>query len=343
MYSLENSVILHEGAKSKHKVSVIVQLLIFIAVMLVANIATGIIVGLPTGIMMAGTMMEMVDPNELLNGTVDINALSKQLMDSLPEWYGVVSLFSTVLTTLAVLLYCRKLEGRSSASMGLRKAGFLANYGKGYLIGIVMMLAAAGLSVLFGATDFAGLNQSVSWLYIGLFFLGYLVQGMSEEFLCRGYLAVSLANKTKVAVAVGISSVVFAMLHLANSGLTVLAFINLALFGVFMGVYMFRTDDLWGACAIHSAWNFVQGNVLGVSVSGGKLQSSVFGTTFVKGRELLNGGSFGLEGGLCVTIVLLAGILLTLYLPMKPRPELPEEPEAEPAAENEPIPLYINK
>lgn len=343
MYSLENSVILHEASKSKHKANVIVQILIFAAIMIVANIATGIIVGVPVGMSMVKTLMETVDPNDILNGSADITALTQQLMANMPPWFGVVSLFSTVLTTLAVMLYCRKIEGRSYASMGLVKKGFAKRYGLGYLIGVVMIVASAGLAVLMDAAEFTGFNTEVSWLYVGLFFLGFLVQGMSEEVLCRGYLAVSLANKTKVAVAVGISSVVFAMLHLANNGITPLAFINLALFGIFMAVYMFRTDDLWGACAIHSAWNFVQGNVLGVSVSGGAQSPSIFGTAFVEGRELFSGGAFGLEGGLCVTLVELAAIALALYLPMKPRPTLPEEPETLPETEREPIPLYIQK
>ena len=343
MYSLENSVILHEASKSKHKANIVVQFLIFIAVFLVANIVVGIVVGFPVGFSMAATLLETVDPNELLNGTMDMTALTKQLMANMPQWYGVVSLLSTLFITLAAMLYCRKIEGRSFASMGFMKKGFLKHYGLGYLIGVVMMIAAAGLAVLLGAADFTGFNAEVSWLYIGLFFLGFLVQGMSEEVLCRGYLCVSLANKTKVAVAVGLSSIVFAALHLGNAGIAPLAFINLTLFGVFMGVYMFRTDDLWGACAIHSAWNFVQGNIIGVSVSGGALRPSVFGTAFVEGRELINGGAFGLEGGICVTIVVLAAIALALYLPMKPRPELPAEPEVEQETEKEAIPLYIQK
>lgn len=343
MYSLKNSSILYEASKSKHKAHFVVQLLIFVAIFIVSSLVTAIIVGMPVGISMAKTVLQTTDLNELMSGSVDVAALTQQLMSSLPEWFASLSLFATLITTCVTFLYCRKIEGRSFASMGLKAEGFLKKYGVGYLIGMVMIISAVGLAVMLGAAEFTGFNSEVSWLYIALPFVGYLVQGMSEEVLCRGYLAVSLANKTKVSVAVGVSSVVFAMLHLGNAGIAPLAFINLALFGVFMGVYMFRTDDLWGACAIHSSWNFIQGNVLGVSVSGGMVSETVFGTAFVEGRELISGGSFGIEGGICTTIVLLAAVALTLYLPMKPRPELPEEPETDESIAKEPIPLYIKK
>lgn len=341
MYSMKNSRILHEASKAKHKTNVIVQLLIFAAIFAVVQMVAGIVIGIPVGISLSAQIMQTVDPNAILNGEVDLPELMKQLMGNLPEWFNVVNLLATGLMTLAVMLYCRRIEGRSYASMGLSKKGFFKNYVKGLVIGAVMIAAAAGLTVLMGGAQIT-LADKISWLYIALFFAGYLVQGMSEEFMCRGYLCVSLANKVKLSVAVGISSVVFAMLHLANPGLSLLAMINLALFGVFMAVYMFRTDDLWGVCAIHSAWNFLQGNILGFSVSGVAAKSSVFTSSYVGGKELISGGAFGLEGGICATIVLLAAILLTLLLPMKPRPAIVEEPQ-EREAERKEIPLYIQK
>lgn len=339
----ENSVILYEALKAKHKAHPIVQLLIFVAVYLVASMALGIVIGLPAGIYIAAQMLEGMDMEALQSGEVTFDFQQLQGMTkNMPEWFILLSLFGTAFIIGAVIIYCRYIEGRSFASMGLRRQGFLKNYGRGLLIGAVMFFAAAGLSVLLGSARFTGFNYSVSWGYIALFFLGYLVQGASEEFLCRGYLAVSLANRCKVAVAVGISSVVFALMHFGNNGVSPLAIINIALFGAFEAVYMFRSDDLWGACAIHSAWNFVQGNVLGISVSGGAVGNTIFTTSFVEGRELINGGTFGTEGGICATIVLALAIALACHLPMKQRPELPKDEEDIPI-EKEALPLYIKK
>lgn len=65
-------------------------------------------------------------------------------------------------------------------------------------------------------------------------------------------------------VGIVVNSIVFALLHMANTGISLLALLNLFLFGVFMSVYMVRRGNLWGACAIHAVWNFVQGNVFGL-------------------------------------------------------------------------------
>ena len=202
--------------------------------------------------------------------------------------------------------------------MGFRKAGWVMRYLKGYVIGTVMLLLCALILWLMGDLDFA-FAENIPILYLLVFFVGFVIQGMSEEVLVRGYFMVSLSNRCHMAWAVGISSVAFALLHLANPGISVLAVVNLILFGVFMGVYILRTDDLWGACAIHSAWNFAQGNLVGIRVSGTALLPTVAVMKPQGASALFHGGDFGLEGGLIVTVVLLAVIALTIFLPQKAR------------------------
>lgn len=65
--------------------------------------------------------------------------------------------------------------------------------------------------------------------------------------------------------------------------------------------------------AIHSVWNLVQGNVYGIKVSGMETSCTMFSSAMTDGKELINGGAFGLEGGLAVTVVLLAGIAAVYF------------------------------
>lgn len=339
MLNTDNNIMLHEAKKAKHKPHIILQILIFIAVFLVANITTGIIFGIPIGIMLF---------KNIEFSSLDLNSYTlaiSGLISELPEWSQSLTLFSTIITTFFAILYCRCIEQRSLVSMGMGKTGFFKKYGISYLVGVLMIGVAVGLSVLLGGARFTGFNAGVSPAYIILFFLGFIVQGMSEEVMVRGYFMISCANKIHIAAAVLISSAVFAALHLLNPGITVIAFINLMLFGIFAAVYILRTDDIWGACAIHSAWNFFQGNIFGISVSGGGAGSSVFGTAFNEGHELISGGSFGIEGGICTTIVMTAGIILTLYLPQKPKAAiLQDENDLDGVgAVHESLPLYIKK
>ena len=198
--------------------------------------------------------------------------------------------------------------------MGFRKQGWLLRYVKGYAIGTAMLLLCALVLWLMGDLDFA-FAEKLPVLYLLVFFVGFVIQGMSEEVLVRGYFMISLSNRCHTALAVGISSVAFSLLHIFNPGITLLALLNLTLFGVFMAVYILRTDDLLGACAIHSAWNFAQGNLVGIRVSGSAQLPTVAVMNPIGEQTLFHGGDFGLEGGLIVTFVTLAAIALTLFLP----------------------------
>jgi membrane protease YdiL (CAAX protease family) len=181
-------------------------------------------------------------------------------------------------------------------------------------IGLLMFGAVVLLGVLFGAFSFAGVSKTlVSALpVIIITFIGFLIQGASEEILCRGYFCVSAARKNTLWAAILANSLSFAFLHIFNPGISPLAIVNLVLFGIFASVYMIKRGNLWGICAIHSIWNFAQGNIFGLQVSGMAQSSTFFVFTQNEGMGIFNGGAFGPEGGLCVTIVLAVATLILL-------------------------------
>lgn len=223
----------------------------------------------------------------------------------------LVSLFLTIITTGGALIYCLCIEKRSGLSMGFRKGCFWKSYGKGLLIGTVLLVLCCGIAFLLGGFRVSA-PRTLSPVLFLLFFLGFVIQGSSEEILLRGYFMMSLSNRCSISWAVGISSVTFSLLHIFNPGFGLIPFVNISLFGLFMGLYVFREGDLWGACAIHSIWNFVQGNILGVQVSGTGELPTILKFTPVEDMDLLTGGSFGIEGSLIVTAVLLLSSALTL-------------------------------
>lgn len=309
----QSSTILAQARSARFRPKLILQILLFFAVFSVSNAASSVIVTIPTitAIFTDNGVMQAI-----LAGDVAASVTAAMdLLVNLP-WLMLCSLFATLCTTVLAIVYCTKIEGRSLHSMGFTKQGWLPEYLKGFLIGSGMLLLCAALAWAFGALDFSFVKK-IPVFYILAFFVGFLIQGMSEEVLLRGYFMVSLANRCHVGLAVGISSVVFSLLHLSNPGFNFLSLINITLFGCFMGVYVLRTDNLWGACAIHSAWNFVQGNIVGIQVSGTGNLPSVAVMQPVVGKELLSGGDFGLEAGLIVTAVTLGAIALTLFLPRK--------------------------
>ena len=247
-----------------------------------------------------------------------MEAMTKALTN-LPSWVMVVQLFSTAVMIAVCLFYCVKMEKRSFVSLGFVKKGALLEYLSGMGIGLVMFSASVLLCVVMRQGTFElPLDVShIPWGMIILYFMAFLVQGMSEEILCRSYFMMSLSRGCKLWTCVLFNALMFASLHIFNPGITPLALINLTLFGIFASVYTLRRGSIWGISAIHSLWNFAQGNVFGVAVSGMGDNPTVFRLDTTQGSAWINGGSFGLEGGLAVTAVLLIGIVLVLLTKTK--------------------------
>ena len=294
--------------------------LIFLAVFYVGSAIQGVIITVPMLAYMVTDPRFFHTISAGLQSGMGIGELTALVTNSLPAWLLLVMLFATCSTYLAVFIYCLKIERRPLWTLGFTKAGAAGEYMAGLGIGFGMFAAVYGIMLLSGEAKLLGLDENISWVLLVLFFLGYGVQGMSEEVLCRGYYYVS-AGTTNPVAALFASSAIFSLLHAGNPGVSLLALVNIFLFGIFAALYFLRRGNIWGVGAIHSIWNFAQGNVFGCSVSGTGNGGSLLVTRFSQTRELFSGGTFGPEGGLAVTIVLVVGI--AVLLPMKNKGEKP--------------------
>jgi membrane protease YdiL (CAAX protease family) len=297
---------------------------------LIVEVGIFILVFLVTGLLLQGTLTAIgvipiiLTDREFIrsfiaatvesSGAVDLTIsteIATQIMQ-LPA-VAIVAYLSTIGTIIGVIIYCRAIEGRRVATLGLRRGHALREYLTGALIGFALFSLAVLICVLTGTMSYEGFVLSSAGLLV-LLLLGFLVQGMSEELLCRGYFMVSLARKQSLVVAIIVSSCFFGVLHLLNPGVQPLAIVNIVLFGCFAAVYLIKRGDIWGAGAIHSLWNFAQGNIYGIPVSGTEVTESVLSFAPVAGGELISGGAFGIEGGLATTVVLAAALIVTLLL-----------------------------
>ena len=307
-----------ETAATTKKRSLILIALICLVVYMVGALGSNFITAIPTYAAVSEdpevvALMSQSDvDNETMSKTLD-EALTRFYADA-PIWVNYVNLFSTVAVIIAVVAYCVIVEKRRLFTVGLAKKGMLREYLVGLLIGVLMFSFAYGCAILSGDISFGGFNASVSYESILIFFLAYIIQGASEEIMLRGFLFTTVAANQGVLIALLLNSGVFAWLHFANPGITPLAVFNLFLFGVFATLYYLRRGSIWGICAIHSVWNFAQGNIFGCSVSGGNVSETLF-TTVHNGSTLWSGGAFGPEGGLGVTVVFAIGIIV--LAPMK--------------------------
>ena len=225
---------------------------------------------------------------------------------------------ATGFAILFAILYCKIFEKRTAFSMGFNKRGMAGEYLAGLLIGAVMILIPALICHLSESVIFTP-SPSPSIIAVFVFFIAFILQGLGEEALFRGYLMTSLARKHNIWFAIIASSAIFSIFHMPNEAFNLVAFINIFLFGVFASIITLKRGSIWMAAAIHTAWNFIQGNILGINVSGNPKFDTVITAQLGKVGAILSGGEFGLEGGLGVTVVLLVAILLALLSSTKDR------------------------
>ena len=293
--------IIKEAEKARFHPNWFLQMLIFVAVFFVTQVAAIIpLIGYMIYDAFSGTM----------NGIITQGNQAEYLA-TMQDKLTLPMLFCTAITAGIVIVYCRFIERRSLKSMGFVKEKRKNDYLFGLLVGFSMFSLCVAIAFLAGTLKFNGYVLGNGFGLLMLFVIGFMIQGAEEEIMMRGYVMVSMGARYSILLAIISNSVLFAALHLGNQGITMLAFSNLVLYGIFASVYTLKMDSLWGICAIHSAWNFAQGNLYGISVSGLDLKTSVFSFGLTEKGSLINGGSFGLEGGLAVTLVLIGAIILT--------------------------------
>ncbi len=294
-----------EAAQNQKGLPLALEILVFVGIFIMASLAELVFI-LPGEMYLMYTNSDFVEAAAAGNQDA-IAEISAQISSS--NAYSVMGLFANLGLILVVWFSCKIFQRRKMSSLGFCKKDAWKEYVRGALAGLVAFSAAVGICMLTGAVKFEGISETFSIGIFLAFVAGFLIQGMAEEMLCRGYFMVSVARKSTMLVAILTNSLVFACLHLLNTGISVLAFINLTLYGIFASVYFIKRGNIWAPAAFHSIWNLVQGNVYGIYVSGTTNNCKLLESVSVEGKTLWNGGAFGLEGGLAVTIILVVGIL----------------------------------
>jgi membrane protease YdiL (CAAX protease family) len=217
-----------------------------------------------------------------------------------------ISLMAGVLAVLLFRLIYRK--GPRELGLGTRKAvGFLLcgalSGGVGICIPWFILLATKTATV----TRSPYVDKSAMIAYL----LFFTVVAFEEEIIVRGYIMGALRSMRRPWITIVGSSVFFALMHAENDNYNLLAFINITLIGILFALMLVKTGNLWMTIGFHFAWNFVQGTVLGIAVSG--MQTSSFLQTRLYGTALLTGGGFGAEASIATTATVLILLLVLVF------------------------------
>ncbi|MGH9703358.1 MAG: lysostaphin resistance A-like protein, partial [Candidatus Acidiferrales bacterium] len=130
--------------------------------------------------------------------------------------------------------------------------------------------------------------------------------------IARGFLfrLIQLAGGTWIAIV--ISSALFGLAHAFNPGASFTSTLAIALeAGVLLAAAFIVTRRLWLPIGIHAGWNFAEGSLFGMAVSGGHSRSSLLAGA-LKGPVILTGGEFGPEASVVAIAVCLAAAAFLL-------------------------------
>lgn len=229
------------------------------------------------------------------------------------------------------MLIVKLLERNPLRTMGfdrkVKGKGF--QYLKGLLFGIILISSVYGVMLLTGQVSCEGFSLTSD--SAGLFFLYLLMwipQGATEEIMMRGYMLPRVAGRFGVPFAIFFTSFCFSAMHGMNAGFSVLALINLMLIAALFACIALRQGHIFTVCAMHTIWNFCQGNLYGLEVSGNPQSASILSSTYTSGsHDFMTGGKFGPEGGLCVTIVIVIAFIV-LFATRKKKTVSPDPSES---------------
>lgn len=230
------------------------------------------------------------------------------------EWWVLRGVIVALSATIAVWLARRFLDRRTFGSLGLRLDGVALRDGlAGFAISAAMLGLFIGVCLAFGVVRIqwtgwtGGVGPALAGLPLWLFGVGLAV-AWSEELALRGYVLQNLGDGIGLTAAVLLSCVLYGAVHMANPHSTMLSGVLIAALGYLRVLGWLRTEQLWLAMGMHAGWNFLQGPVLGLSVSGTHTAGLTRVTT--SGPGWFSGGAFGPEAGLAVVPALGLGVLL---------------------------------
>lgn len=218
--------------------------------------------------------------------------------------------FGAVLVAAAVILgykaYKRWVERAPDTELPLAEA--VPELAAGIVFGTALFSLMTGIVALLGGFEVLGVRgagQIWTMLAIAIF------SGTFEEVLFRGIILRHLETLIGTLGALVLTSGLFGLLHIANDDATWFSSFAIALeAGLLLGGAYLLTRRLWLAIGIHAAWNFTQGWLFSIPVSGGEAPMGLLITRRV-GPDWLTGGDFGLEASaVAMVVATLAGLAL---------------------------------
>ena len=220
-----------------------------------------------------------------------------------------VALVSSSFFILIYSLLVKRIERRRVKEFSIFKMG--KHLSAGFLVGLLFMSVSIGIMAILGCYRLSAVQWNARYVFISL--ISYWTVAVTEEIAFRGVVFRMIDERWNVGVALVFSALLFGLMHLMNSNSTLWSAIAIALeAGVLLGAAYKMSGTLWMPIGIHWAWNFAEGTLFGMPVSGVADEYALI-TPTISGTGWITGGPFGLEASLVTVMVGMALTFLFLF------------------------------
>ncbi len=225
--------------------------------------------------------------------------------------------FSLILL-LGLSAFMAMLEDREMGHYGLPlKRAFRGNFWLGCLwgfaaISLLLMALRADRHFYYGPLELSGWSI---FRFASLWTIAFLLVGLFEEYLLRGYAQFTLTLGIGFWPAALVLSLFFAFLHRDNPGETIFGLFQIVLIALFFCFTLWRTGTLWFAVGFHAAWDWGQSFFYGTPDSGIPAKGHLLHSS-IAGPDWLTGGTVGPEGSALVApLIVLLFVLFHFAFP----------------------------
>lgn len=241
----------------------------------------------------------------------------EEMTEPAPEMEYIVAVahyfMQGIIIILVTFFMWKFLEGKSIRHLGLYS---LKKHGKEGIIGLAGGVLAAvfvfAVLILSGNVKITPAEGGYNLLLsIIVSFLLYFIISFSEGVFNRGYVMSIMRTTGNVKLIFVASMAIFLLFYNGNQTPDVLTYINLFLSGGLYAYMFIKSGNLWMSMGFHMAWNFIMGGVFGFK-SDGMILKSCFISSY-KNENFINGGFYGPEGGIIVTITLITVFILVWW------------------------------
>lgn len=249
----------------------------------------------------------------LLHFALGKNMLVGDVFDA--QTITLIIYYGYIVMAVVVLAYWKFIEKKPLSEMGFTK--HFGYYFIGAVMGILLLAVSVATIILTGNIEYYGVFENADILVIVLLIGGFVVQGATEEILCRGILLHTLKEKTSLWIAIAVSTTMFIIPHLSSlfdGGMNygIIGVANLVLISIIFSMLTVCFKSIRVACGLHSFWNATLYSILGLNLSGNDgTVTAVFNVQSI-GENIWNGGAYGIEASIITTFVLAIAVVLIL-------------------------------